>query len=262
LLDRGLFLGVAVARAAAAERARPESQFVSAARLKRMRARRGPPLRQEQAAIEQWLGLIAQAARASADIAIEVAECARLVKGYGDTWQRGVANYQTIEAQVIRPILAGHIPLAKAPTRSRARAPPRWSIRRARASPGAWPRSRAAPRRCASRRSDPRPCDRSTLRRDVTLDEPGDLPVVCLLALREALHDADAILCVAVLAHLPFPSSRPMTKRKPTMPRSMTRYSSRVRRTLPGLASPALLRREIADMAAQPVLSCITPGRP
>ena len=33
----------------------------------------------------------------------------------------------------------------------------------------------------------------STLRRDMTLDEPGDLPVICLLALREALHDADAI---------------------------------------------------------------------
>jgi indolepyruvate ferredoxin oxidoreductase beta subunit len=38
-----------------------------------------------------------------------VAECARLIKGYGDTWQRGSANYRTIEAQVIRPALAGVI---------------------------------------------------------------------------------------------------------------------------------------------------------
>jgi indolepyruvate ferredoxin oxidoreductase beta subunit len=87
-------------------------RFWLLAKLKRWRPR-GHRYAQEQAAIEQWLGLIAQAARASADIAIEVAECARLVKGYGDTWQRGMANYQTIEAQVIRPILAGHIPLAQ-----------------------------------------------------------------------------------------------------------------------------------------------------
>jgi indolepyruvate ferredoxin oxidoreductase beta subunit len=87
-------------------------RFWLLAKLKRWRPR-GNRYAQEQAAIEQWLGLIAQAARASADVAIEVAECARLVKGYGDTWQRGVANYQTIEAQVIRPILAGHIPLAQ-----------------------------------------------------------------------------------------------------------------------------------------------------
>jgi indolepyruvate ferredoxin oxidoreductase, beta subunit len=38
-----------------------------------------------------------------------VAECARLIKGYGDTWQRGSANYRTIEAEVIRPALAGRI---------------------------------------------------------------------------------------------------------------------------------------------------------
>jgi indolepyruvate ferredoxin oxidoreductase beta subunit len=87
-------------------------RFWLLARLKRWRPR-GYRYAQEQAAIEQWLDLIAQAARASADIAVEVAECARLVKGYGDTWQRGAANYQTIEAQVIRPILAGHIPLAQ-----------------------------------------------------------------------------------------------------------------------------------------------------
>ena len=43
---------------------------------------------------------------------METAECARLIKGYGDTWKRGSANYRTIVAQVIRPIFAGHIPLA------------------------------------------------------------------------------------------------------------------------------------------------------
>jgi indolepyruvate ferredoxin oxidoreductase beta subunit len=66
---------------------------------------------QEQAAIEAWLGLIAAAAKLSADLALEIAECARLIKGYGDTHKRGSANYATIETRVIRPALAGVMPL-------------------------------------------------------------------------------------------------------------------------------------------------------
>jgi indolepyruvate ferredoxin oxidoreductase beta subunit len=68
---------------------------------------------QEQAAIEAWLALIAEAAKLSPDLAIEVAECARLIKGYGETHKRGSANYRTIETRVIRPVLAGSIPLAR-----------------------------------------------------------------------------------------------------------------------------------------------------
>ena len=85
-------------------------RFWALARLKRFRPR-GHRYAQEQAAIEAWLALIVAAARLSADVAVEIAECARLIKGYGDTWQRGSANYRTIEAQVIRPILAGQIAL-------------------------------------------------------------------------------------------------------------------------------------------------------
>jgi indolepyruvate ferredoxin oxidoreductase beta subunit len=66
---------------------------------------------EEQRAIEAWLGLIVEAARLSGDLALEVAECARLIKGYGDTHKRGSANYRLIEARVIRPVLAGGIPL-------------------------------------------------------------------------------------------------------------------------------------------------------
>ena len=66
---------------------------------------------EEQRAIEAWLGLIVEAARLSDDLALEVAECARLVKGYGDTHKRGTGNYRLIEARVIRPALAGRIPL-------------------------------------------------------------------------------------------------------------------------------------------------------
>jgi indolepyruvate ferredoxin oxidoreductase beta subunit len=68
---------------------------------------------QEQAAIEAWLALIVESAKLSADLAVEVAECARLIKGYGDTYKRGSANYRTIETRVIRPILAGSMPLAR-----------------------------------------------------------------------------------------------------------------------------------------------------
>jgi len=83
-------------------------RFWALAKLKRFRPR-GHRFALEQTAIEAWLKLIVEAAHLSADVAIEVAECARLIKGYGDTWQRGSTNYQTIEAQVIRPALAGRI---------------------------------------------------------------------------------------------------------------------------------------------------------
>jgi indolepyruvate ferredoxin oxidoreductase beta subunit len=66
---------------------------------------------QEQHAIEGWLALIVEAARLSVDLALEIAECARLIKGYGDTHKRGTGNYRLIEARIIQPVLAGRIPL-------------------------------------------------------------------------------------------------------------------------------------------------------
>jgi len=68
---------------------------------------------EEQAAIEHWLALIAEAATQSAEFALEVVACARLIKGYGDTLKRGVANFTAIETRVARPTLAGRIPLAR-----------------------------------------------------------------------------------------------------------------------------------------------------
>src|SRR5262249_10755319 len=35
----------------------------------------------------------------------------RLIKGYGDTHKRGTGNFALIEERVIRPVLAGAIPL-------------------------------------------------------------------------------------------------------------------------------------------------------
>jgi indolepyruvate ferredoxin oxidoreductase alpha subunit len=65
---------------------------------------------QEQRAITAWLGCVTQAAARSAELALEIVECARLIKGYGDTHKRGSANYERIAAAVLAPALAGHIP--------------------------------------------------------------------------------------------------------------------------------------------------------
>ncbi len=69
---------------------------------------------QEQRAIEAWLRSIAQAAALSGELALEIAECARLIKGYGDTHARGTGNYRLITSQVIAPALAGQMPARKA----------------------------------------------------------------------------------------------------------------------------------------------------
>ncbi len=69
---------------------------------------------EEQAAIKAWLVLVGAAATQSTDLALEVADCARLIKGYGATHARGGANYRKIETRIIRPALAGSytIPVA------------------------------------------------------------------------------------------------------------------------------------------------------
>jgi len=88
-------------------------RFLTLAKLRRLRPY-GYRFKQEQAQIESWLKLIAEAARRSGALALEVAECARLIKGYGDTYARGISNYRAIETRVIRPALAGHLPLERA----------------------------------------------------------------------------------------------------------------------------------------------------
>jgi len=65
---------------------------------------------EEQRAIDAWLALIVAAARLSGDLALEVAECARLIKGYGDTHKRGSENYRLIETRIIQPTMEGRIP--------------------------------------------------------------------------------------------------------------------------------------------------------
>jgi indolepyruvate ferredoxin oxidoreductase beta subunit len=48
---------------------------------------------EEQRLIERWLGLVADAARRDLGLALEIAECAGLVKGYGETHRRGKGNF-------------------------------------------------------------------------------------------------------------------------------------------------------------------------
>jgi indolepyruvate ferredoxin oxidoreductase beta subunit len=87
--------------------------FLFLAKLRRLRPY-GYRYAQEQIQIETWLALIAEAARRSEALGLEVAECARLIKGYGDTYARGLSNYRIIEARLIRPALAGQIPQERA----------------------------------------------------------------------------------------------------------------------------------------------------
>jgi indolepyruvate ferredoxin oxidoreductase beta subunit len=47
---------------------------------------------EEQARITEWLALIATAALANYELALEIAECQQLVKGYGETHDRGTSN--------------------------------------------------------------------------------------------------------------------------------------------------------------------------
>ena len=52
--------------------------------------------------IDAWLASIEQAARLNPQLALEVAQCQRLVKGYGDTHARGWRNFQKLMAAVQR----------------------------------------------------------------------------------------------------------------------------------------------------------------
>jgi indolepyruvate ferredoxin oxidoreductase beta subunit len=65
------------------------------------RFRRGTlRFQEEQARIESWLARIAVLAGQDEALALQVARCQRLVKGYGDTHARGWANFQRLMTEV------------------------------------------------------------------------------------------------------------------------------------------------------------------
>ena len=69
------------------------------ASLRRFRPRSSRFL-QEQAAIDGWLAALAAALAAGGPdahrLALEIAQCPRLLKGYGETWTRGRQNFETL----------------------------------------------------------------------------------------------------------------------------------------------------------------------
>jgi indolepyruvate ferredoxin oxidoreductase beta subunit len=58
---------------------------------------------EEQALIERWLAAIARAAGSDMGLATEIALCGRLIKGYGDTHQRGRASFLRILEALVEP---------------------------------------------------------------------------------------------------------------------------------------------------------------
>ncbi len=63
----------------------------------------------EQKAITHWLALITRAAEQDPPLAQEIAAAARLIKGYGDTAQRGRKSFERILSELAKPILEGTI---------------------------------------------------------------------------------------------------------------------------------------------------------
>jgi indolepyruvate ferredoxin oxidoreductase beta subunit len=67
---------------------------------------------EEQDWIDAWLADVAAAK--DSDLAFEIAACGRLLKGYGDTYRRGLARYDEIRVRITVPALAGTLPDAAA----------------------------------------------------------------------------------------------------------------------------------------------------
>ncbi|CAN7305264.1 indolepyruvate oxidoreductase subunit beta family protein [Variovorax paradoxus] len=57
---------------------------------------------EENRRIEEWLQRIAATAKRNPELAVELAQCQRLVKGYSDTHERGIRNYDAVMRAVER----------------------------------------------------------------------------------------------------------------------------------------------------------------
>ena len=56
----------------------------------------------ERAEIEAWLAIVTEVAAQDYDVAVEIADSQRLIKGYGDTHERGLQNFKRIAAAARR----------------------------------------------------------------------------------------------------------------------------------------------------------------
>ncbi|HEX2651771.1 MAG TPA: indolepyruvate oxidoreductase subunit beta family protein [Burkholderiales bacterium] len=76
--------------------------------------------KEEQQLIERWLARVREAAARSVPLALEIAACATLLKGYGDTHRRGKANFLALmDALVDNPATADAAEQAKAIRKAR-----------------------------------------------------------------------------------------------------------------------------------------------
>lgn len=68
---------------------------------------------EEEAWIERWLSLVERALAVDPAAAREVIATAALVRGYADTYKRGLANWSRIMEVVVEPGLSGSLPRAQ-----------------------------------------------------------------------------------------------------------------------------------------------------
>jgi indolepyruvate ferredoxin oxidoreductase beta subunit len=68
------------------------------ARMRKLR-RRSLRFHEEQARIETWLEEVRQTAASDRAAGVELVRCQRLIKGYGDTFERGLRNFQSVCAR-------------------------------------------------------------------------------------------------------------------------------------------------------------------
>jgi indolepyruvate ferredoxin oxidoreductase beta subunit len=68
---------------------------------------------EEEAWVERWLGLVERTLAVDPAAAREVVATATLVRGYADTYKRGLANWSSIMEGLVQPMLAGKLPRAQ-----------------------------------------------------------------------------------------------------------------------------------------------------
>jgi indolepyruvate ferredoxin oxidoreductase, beta subunit len=76
--------------------------LASLRRIRRSTLRHGVETR----AIEEWLDIVGKAELINHRVAFEISECAGLIKGYGDTHERGMRSFSTIMDLLVRPAIA------------------------------------------------------------------------------------------------------------------------------------------------------------
>ena len=100
---------------------------------------------EEQALIERWLAAVRDAAPRSTPLALEIVECAGLLKGYGETHRRGRGNFLAIlDALVENPPTSDAAAQAAAIRKARAAAladPEQKALERALGRPVTWLRA-------------------------------------------------------------------------------------------------------------------------